>query len=69
MNPKRLDETSDVVLAVWQEQLEEAKDKPWLASLLLRQGEQIYRRFAYFYEQLAGIAAQNSAIGAKAVGD
>ncbi|MBK7181054.1 MAG: right-handed parallel beta-helix repeat-containing protein [Chloroflexi bacterium] len=55
MNPKRLDETSDVVLAVWQEQLEEAKDKPWLASLLLRQGEQIYRRFAYFYEQLLAL--------------
>lgn len=55
MNPKRLDETSDVVLAVWQEQLEEAKDKPWLASLLLRQGEQICRRFAYFYEQLLAL--------------
>ncbi|MBK8934919.1 MAG: right-handed parallel beta-helix repeat-containing protein [Chloroflexi bacterium] len=55
MNPKCLDEPSDVVLAVWQEQLEQAKDKPWLASLLLRQGEQIYRRFAYFYAQMLAL--------------
>lgn len=41
-----------VALAAWQSQLAEAQEKPWLASLLLRQGEWISRRFVYFYNQL-----------------
>ena len=45
-------EPGDIVLAAWQEQVEQAQEKPWLASLLLRQGERILRRFTYFFEQL-----------------
>ena len=48
-------EPGDVVLAAWQEQVEQAKEKPWLASLLLRQGERILRRFVYFYQQLRSL--------------
>lgn len=48
-------EPGDVVLAAWQEQIEQAQEKPWLAALLLRQGERILHRFAYFYERLRAL--------------
>ncbi len=40
------------VLKAWQGQLSEASNKPWLASLLLRRGQQVFQRFATFYKQL-----------------
>ncbi len=45
----------EAVLAAWQSQLAEAQEKPWLASLLLQQGERILRRFMYFYDQLRSL--------------
>ncbi|MCA9976431.1 MAG: hypothetical protein KC413_11795, partial [Anaerolineales bacterium] len=41
-----------VALAAWQSQLSKAQDEPWLARLMLQQGERILRRFVYFYNRL-----------------
>lgn len=44
------------VAAVWREQLAWAAEKPWLASVLLKHGERILRRFVYFYQQLRSLS-------------
>ena len=44
------------VLAAWREQLAEAAEKPWLASVLLEHGERILRRYIHFYQQLRSLS-------------
>ena len=54
---KRLPYSYEVgVVAAWREQLAEAAENPWLASVLLKYGERILRRFVYFYQQLRGLS-------------
>ncbi len=55
MQTKRTRHRPDIVLAAWQTQLEQAKEKPWLAAILLRQGERLFRRFAWFYRRLRAL--------------
>ncbi len=43
------------VVAAWREQLAEAAEKPWLASVLLEHGERILRRFVHFYQRLRAL--------------
>ncbi len=44
------------VVAAWREQLAEAAENPWLASVLLEHGERILRRFVHFYQQLRSLS-------------
>jgi hypothetical protein len=44
------------VVAAWREQLAEAAENPWLASVLLRRGERMLRRFVHFYQQLRSLS-------------
>ncbi|MCP4426252.1 MAG: right-handed parallel beta-helix repeat-containing protein, partial [Chloroflexi bacterium] len=52
MKTKHTHDPGKMVLTAWQEQIKQAQEQPWLASLLLRQGERILRRFIHFYERL-----------------
>jgi len=52
-NPTR--QELQAALAAWQVQVAQAQEQPWLAALLLRQGERLFRRFVYYYQQLRAL--------------
>ncbi len=43
----------DPIWAMWRTQMAAAAQTPWLASLLLKRGQQLWARFIYFYRRLA----------------
>ncbi|MEM7113569.1 MAG: right-handed parallel beta-helix repeat-containing protein [Chloroflexota bacterium] len=44
-----------IALAMWQQQMQMTRQRPWLASLHLKQAKQRVERFAYFYRQLLSL--------------
>ncbi|MCP4361724.1 MAG: hypothetical protein GY796_27240 [Chloroflexi bacterium] len=45
----------DPILVIWQNQMKQAAQTPWLASLLLKRARHLQQRLAYFYRQLTSL--------------
>ena len=49
----------DPIFAAWQTELKEASKRPWLASILLQRGKQIYGRFVHYYQALLSLSRRS----------
>ncbi|MCP4357211.1 MAG: hypothetical protein GY796_04230 [Chloroflexi bacterium] len=48
----------DPIIDLYQQQMKEAAEKPWLASLMLQRAKRLFERFAMYYKQLANLSRQ-----------
>lgn len=49
----------DPIFTAWQTELKEASKRPWLASILLQRGRQIYGRFVHYYQTLLSLSRRS----------
>ncbi|MEM7115436.1 MAG: choice-of-anchor Q domain-containing protein [Chloroflexota bacterium] len=55
MRTRKHPKNEQLTLAVWQQQLQMTRRRPWLASLFLQRARHRAERFAYFYQQLRSL--------------